>query len=290
MDERTERDITVRVEKILREMGAKEPPLKLEDVLEFLEVHRSYYSLKDPNLLQEIFHKLRIGAQKAKDLAEKIDLRGLWLPDQKRILIDSDVPKNKHRWVTAHELGHKIIPWHAELVQGDTAETLDPDYHEQIEAEANYAASSLLFLASRFSDEAADYAPSMSTVKALSGIYGNTQSSTLRRFVLHAHNKPMIALILKPHWKHPFSEPLDICRYYVPSKKFSFSFAKVLPIELINHVTSTTMRRSGGPLGGGTLLLTDDNGIVHEFVSDSFFNQYDVLTLISYVRPYPVFG
>lgn len=292
MDERTERDINARIEKILKEMGAKEPPLHLEDVMGFLDVYRSYYSLKDPSLIQEIFHKIRIGAKKAKDLAEKIDLRGLWIPDQKRILIDKDVPEKKHRWVTAHELGHRIIPWHAEFIQGDTAETLDPEYHEKIEAEANYAASALIFMASRFSDEASDYAPSMQTVKVLGGIYGNTQASTLRRFVLHAHDKPMVAVIMKPHWnaESESEDVLDLCRYFVPSKNFSSKFRKTSPTEVVQHVRDNTFKKSGGPVGGGTLILSDDNGQPHEFVSDAFYNRYDILCLISYVRPCPIIG
>ena len=48
------------------------------------------------------------------------------------------------------EIGHDIIPWHADMMLGDTEQTLTPSCHEIIEAEANYAAGQLLFMASRF--------------------------------------------------------------------------------------------------------------------------------------------
>lgn len=65
--------------------------------------------------------------------------------DDKRVLLDKGLPEIKHDWASAHEAGHEIIPWHREFCRGDTLLTLDPAWQEQIEAEANYAASGLLF-------------------------------------------------------------------------------------------------------------------------------------------------
>lgn len=174
MDEKSRIDIDKRIEKILRDMGVKEPPLVLEDVLIFLDVFRDYYSLSDPGFLAHISYKLKIGARQLTSFLEKIKLKALWLPEEKKILIDKDTPDIKHRWYSAHELGHRIVPWHSDFTMGDTAETLDPGYHEIIEAEANYAAASLLFLASRFSREASDYELNMKSVQSLSKIYNNS--------------------------------------------------------------------------------------------------------------------
>jgi hypothetical protein len=87
MDRKTARDIDSRVEQILKEMGISTPPLKIEDVIEHLRIHHSYYSLEDPSLLKEIFHRIRIGAQKATDIVKKVNLKGLWLPDSNQILV-----------------------------------------------------------------------------------------------------------------------------------------------------------------------------------------------------------
>ena len=68
MDKFTSKDIDERVEKIIREIGVKEPPLDLEDVLDFLDLHRGYYDLNNPSLIQEVTHRLKIGAFKIKDI------------------------------------------------------------------------------------------------------------------------------------------------------------------------------------------------------------------------------
>ena len=64
------------------------------------------------------------------DAVRSLSLKALYLPDQKRILLDKDLPPLKHRWNEAHEIGHDIIPWHAGMMLGDTEQTLTPACHE----------------------------------------------------------------------------------------------------------------------------------------------------------------
>lgn len=52
MDDKTRREIDKVVEGILDDAGLREPPVKVGDLLQHLEVHRDFYDLKDPNLLQ----------------------------------------------------------------------------------------------------------------------------------------------------------------------------------------------------------------------------------------------
>lgn len=286
MDEFTSKDIDERVKRILREIGVKEPPLNLENVLSFLDLHRGYYDLQNPNLIQNVTHRLKIGSFKIKDILGKINLRGLWYPDEKKILIDNNVPELKKRWVISHEIGHKMVPWHKDFIFADIAETLDPDYREQLEAEANYAASSLLFLSSRFTEEAVDYTPSLESVQKLSKIYGNTQTMTLRRFVQFSQDIPMIAVVSKPHWKSNFMNYSndELCRYFLPSEKFTKKFGNISKFEVIEKIKSYTLQRKGGPIGTGEVIFSDSNGEEHSFEGESFFNTFDVLTLIKYKK------
>ena len=140
-------------------------------------------------------------------------------------------------------------------------------------------------MASRFSQEAADYELNYTSVSTLAKIYGNTQVTTLRRFVQFGRDKPMVAVISKPHWVNPLEESL--CRYFIPSRKFNASFSKVTSSDVLSHIQDYTIEKSGGPVGGGEFILMDDNGVPHEFIGDSFFNQYDILTLIIHKRQYP---
>ncbi|RYG96077.1 MAG: hypothetical protein EON58_12840, partial [Alphaproteobacteria bacterium] len=117
------------------------------------------------------------------DAIRKAKLSALWMPDTKRILIDDSVPVLKHRWIEGHEIGHSLIPWHREFLFGDTEYTLDPACHAMVEAEANYAASQMLFLRGRFGKEARDLDLDFKSIKGLAKRYGNTITTSLWRMV-----------------------------------------------------------------------------------------------------------
>jgi len=54
VDDSTRREIDKLVERILRDSGLREPPVQIADILEFLKVHRDFYSLEDPKLLERL--------------------------------------------------------------------------------------------------------------------------------------------------------------------------------------------------------------------------------------------
>lgn len=286
MDRKTANEIDKRIQKIIKEMGLREPPLKIDDVVQHLNVHHSYYDLEDPNLLQEIFHRMRIGAKKAIDAAKKVNLKGLWLPETNQILIDLSVKEKKRKWVSAHEISHKIIPAHAQFLQGDTAETLDPEYHEMLEAEANYGASALIFMGDHFTKEALQVKPCFEALRILHKRYQNTLATTLRRIVQYGHNIPMLGVVSTPYWLNPKKK--NECRYFIPSNKFFAEFSKIFPQQILDIIEENITPKKGGMIGTYEFQLTDDNGGIHEFLGESFFTSYDVLTLITYKRIAPV--
>jgi hypothetical protein len=56
MDDKTRREIDKVVEGILKDAELTEPPVKVGDLLQHLEIHRDFSDLKDPNLLQRFLH------------------------------------------------------------------------------------------------------------------------------------------------------------------------------------------------------------------------------------------
>lgn len=191
---RTVADIDGQVAKILRGLGSPEPPIDLRVVRDLLKLDRGYYSATDTGLLKEMFSRLKVGGKQVlmrptllADAVRTLSLKALYLPDQKRILLDKDLPVLKHRWNEAHEIGHDLIPWHTGMMLGDTEQTLTPVCHEIMEAEANYAAGQLLFLGDRFRAEAEASAPSLDLIRELSKGFGNTITSTLWRFAEQGH-------------------------------------------------------------------------------------------------------
>ena len=296
LTDKTAADIDRRVERVLRGLGHPEPPLALADVRELLQLDRVFYTADDPGVMREAISRIRVaGVQVYKrpmlliDAVRKSSLKALYLPDRRRILLDKALPKLKHRWNEAHEIGHSLIPWHQDIMLGDNAHTLLPSCREEVEAEANYAAGRLLFLRERFMEEVRSLDPSIETIRALKNIFGNTISTTLYRFVEAAGTElPIVGMITShPHvsrWPDDF-DPSDPCRHFIRSPAFARIFGRWSEVELFTHVAAYCGAQGGGPLGGAELILTDDNGDRHHFHFETFFNQYDALTLGRYVRP-----
>jgi hypothetical protein len=101
----TARDIEAKVERILRDLGCPEPPLDLDQVRDLLSLDRSYYSSADDGILQEVVHRLTIGTKQVLKRPTRIieaikerSLRALWIPEQKRILIDDNLHEMQKRW------------------------------------------------------------------------------------------------------------------------------------------------------------------------------------------------
>lgn len=298
LSERTAADIERRVAKVLDGLGNPEPPLTLADVRQLLRLDRQYYTSSDTSAVREKVSRIKVASiqiyERPKlliDAIRKMSIKALYLPDQRRILLDKDEPELKHRWNEGHEIGHSLLPWHHEVMLGDDGFTLSHDCHDQIETEANYAAGQLLFLQDRFADEALDLDPTLNTVKALKTSFGNTFSTTLYRFVeLRGRDVPMVGMIsAHPHrsMRPPDFDPAKPCRHFIQSPAFAERFSRQSEVEVFQVVASYSGAQRGGPLGERELILTDDNGDDHRFYFETFYNRYDALTLGSYLQPEP---
>jgi len=142
-DEATYRQIDKVVDRALDDAGLKEPPFMIEDLLEYLEVNRDFYDLEDVRLLRRFWHKVKVRGRRLVNIARKISLHAVWLPDDDQILVDSSIPAPKQEWASFHDAVHTILEWHRPYFLGDTAQTLYPDFQEMLEGEANYGASAL---------------------------------------------------------------------------------------------------------------------------------------------------
>lgn len=292
---RTIADIDGQIAKIVKGLGNPEPPLDLSLVRELLKLDRNYFSTTDDSMLREVTSRLMImGKQIIQrptilcDAARELSLKALYLPDQKRILLDKDLPILKHRWNEAHEIGHGIIPWHDGMMFGDNEQSLTPACHEIMEAEANYAAGQLLFLANRFQDEVSASLPSLDLVRGLSKVFGNTITSTLWRLVERGScGRPMVALVSgHPHrvMRKPDFDPQRPCRYFVESDQFRARFL-ISEITLFERVADYCGAQQGGTLGTDEVILPDRNGDRHCFLFETFFNRHDALTLGYWTKP-----
>ena len=295
MRDRTAQDINELVAKVLRDLGNPEPPLHMDHVRELLRLDRQYYSSTEDGSLREVAHRLTIAGKQVLarpalllDVIKKWDLRALFIPDRKRILIDSELPEAKQRWSEAHEVSHSIIPWHTDTMLGDNKQTLTPACHEQIENEANFAAGQMLFFQQAFVQNARDLTVGINAVTTLKKRYGNTITTTLWRYVEQSEQPMIGAISCHPHrlptefdWDNPF-------RYFVGSRSFQQRFSNTREVDLFRQVQTYCANRKGGPLGATDLQLQDDNGLRHLFHFETFFNHYEALTLGVYKSAHSV--
>ncbi len=282
LSEETADGIDKRIQRVLSDLGNPEPPLNLAEVLDVLELDKGYYSADDQGVLQETIHRLKVaGKQIVKrplillDAIKKFDLSALWLPDRKRILIDSAMPKLKQRWGEAHEIGHSVIPWHEPLMHGDQERTLSMTCKQQIEAEANYAAGRLLFLQDRFVDEVRSDDFCFRNIQRLHKVYGNTMTSTLWRTV-ESLAVPAFGMV-SIHPKEKPQEGQERIRRFLRSRAFGEKFSSVTAGQLFNAIGHFCYGKRG-PIGKGEILLEDENGVEHAFFVESSNNSYDTLT------------
>jgi IrrE N-terminal-like domain len=294
LDQYATADIDQFVGKVLSDLGNPDPPLKLAAVRELLRLDKAFYSSTDDSAIREVAHKLKVAGQQVlarptilKDVIGKLGLKALLLPDRRRILIDSDVPDLKQRWSEAHEIGHDLIPWHADTMLGDNKSTLTPACHEQIEAEANYAAGQLLFLQDQFIEEAGSLFPNLDSIKALKDRYENTITTTLWRYVELNPGLVVGAISGHPHRPTIDFSPRNPLRYFIRSRAFSNRFSAVTEADIYAGIQGYCADRAGGLLGRGEVRLFDNAGEGHIFQFETFFNRYEALTLGSYQRPLP---
>jgi hypothetical protein len=291
--DRERRDINAQVEKILRGLGNPEPPLRLEMVRELLRLDRQYYSTKNDGVLREFASKIRIGVRQLFErptvlfeIVTKAGLSALWLPDPRKILLDEDAPKLKHRWNETHEVIHSVTEWHKPFCFGDSAKELSITCHEQLEAEANYGAGQLLFMRDRFAVEARQLAMKMSSVKLLHERFGNTLTTTLWRYVEHLGERlPILGLVTCHPKRIPDGHDLNApCKYFIQSPAFRLQFETVSEAEVFRALIGYCKNAKGGTLGIEEIILRDVNSSPHVFMFETFSNTYEALTLAYYVR------
>jgi len=289
LDGRTARDIDQRIDRVHRDLEYSGGKIELIAVRDLLRLDLKYYQMDDPNLIQEVVHKVRLGTKQIierptllLEAARKFDLSALFIPDRKRIYIDAKVPDLKKRWYESHEIAHSLIPWHTDYMLGDDRSTLSPACHQVIEAEANYGAGRLIFPNAAFTEARRGSDLSLKSVRSVAKTFGNTITSTLWRWVEQSEIVAFAVVGTHPH--HP-KDGKEVVEYFVRSRGGEARFPAVNEIDVAGWVRSTCGYGKTGPLGSSEIIVADANGDPHLFSIEAFSNGYDVLTLAQLLGP-----
>ena len=293
LDGRTARDIDTQVAKILRGLSNPTPPLELADVFELLKLDRQYYSSQDDGALREFISRAVIAGKQIAmrpmllvDVIRKWDLKALFVPDRKRVLIDSSQHRLKWRWSEAHEVIHSVTDWHQTLLHGDNAVSLSLDCHADLEAEANYGAGRLLFFQGEFDEFARSAWPTFALVTSAHKRFANTLTSCLWRLVESLETPALGIVSQHPHYTNGAFDPDEPCRYFIRSRSFEERFSGLSEHDCFSIVRSYCSWKKRGPLGKEEIILRDDGGDEHVFLFEAFHNSHELLTLMTYVKPH----
>ncbi|QNP41724.1 ImmA/IrrE family metallo-endopeptidase [Lysobacter solisilvae (ex Woo and Kim 2020)] len=289
LDGRTARDIEDRVARIHRDLDYRGGKVELSDVRALMSLDLAYYAADDAGLLSEVVHKLTIGAKQVIkrpllliEAVRKLELKALFVPDRKQILIDASLPDPKKRWSEGHEILHSVLPWHSAYMLGDTKITLTPGCHDRIEAEANFGTGRLFFPKAEFEPVLRSAPMSMQRVRQIASHFGNTITSTLWRCV-EFDDQPSFAVI-GAHPNRPQPGTPDV-EHIVQSPAFAQRFSKFSPQDATGLIKSYCGYQRTGPLGMAEVMVLDDDGQAHAFVAETFCNGYNTLTLAQYRGP-----
>lgn len=281
MDEKTRLDIDKLVSKAIQKVGFKDPPITLEPILHELEVNRNFVEIEDPSLIRRFLNKLSIGGDIFTKILKTIKLEGIWFPEEKRILIETSLPKPKKDWASFHETTHRLLPWHRQYFLGDTAQTLDADFREKLESQANYGACALMFGGAMFTKEALDTVPGWTSIEMLNRRHKKSLVTILRRYVEFSHDIPMAMVISTPYWKEMPDDQKHGIRRLVLSNRFINELGSIDRESILNLITQNSAKRRGGIVGEFHFRMKDLNGIFHPFHVEIFFNQHYLLSLIT---------
>ena len=288
----TAAEIDEQVRKVLRGLGNPTPPIRLDEVRQLLRLDRQYYSKNSDGLLRETFSRLKVAGKQILrrpmllvEAIRQAELKALYVPDRKMILLDETEPDIKQRWNESHEIVHSILDWHGSVLLGDDRLTLNLVCHEQIEAEANFGAGRLLFLQEQFEAVVRDSGCSMKSVRAVGRSFGNSITSTLWRFV-ELMTDPVLGMVSQhPRYTDTNFDPLAPCRYFVRSMSFARRFSRVNEPDAFASASRKSSWSKCGPIADDEVVLNDDEGQGHVFHLEAFHNRYDTLALFTYKRP-----
>lgn len=230
--------------------------------------------------------KLPLGVAARKPPAIKRIL-GAVLYRERVVLVDLSQPEPRARLTEAHEIGHKIIPWHQAAFQLDDEERLFGQTHDVLEREAYLAGGHLIFQGSHFWKRALDYRVSISTPVALAAEYRASMHAAIRYYVL-GHPDPVSVLVAGRYVNSKASVPVFES---VDSPSFLERFGALAPRMngelMIGNGTGRPLgdiakkALSGGEVAEKELLVRDITGGQCTFAAEAFFNQHNLFVMLT---------
>jgi Zn-dependent peptidase ImmA (M78 family) len=273
--------------KALRQASALDRfPTPVADVMAAAKIIVAEENVLNESFLNKIRNRALQFGKKLRSALEKV--RGIFDTAVRIVYIDRTLPPIKQVFLKLHETAHGVLVWQKDIyaVIEDCKKTLSPDVSEAFDREANVFASEVLFQLDAFQTEAADFKFGIKVPMQLSKKYGASIYSTIRRYV-STHNRCCAVLVLDPPVLTVGAGFTAQLRRKITSKPFADIFGEFVcadsfsPDDEIGKMVPIGMRKMSRP---ATMIFTDQNGVKHECVVESFSNTYQVFILIHETR------
>ncbi len=213
---------------------------------------------------------------------------GAYIFREETAFVDLSQARGRARFTEAHEIGHKIIPWHEAAYYLDDNEKLFKETKDLLEEEANAVASFLIFQGRTFGPRALEYETSIKTPILLSDLYGASIHATIRYYV-KSHTQPLALALAGRIVRPDGSLPVYLAAETESFRREFGAFAVSFP-----NASLYVDGQNAGPLAPLVLeamksvepareVLRVPNlaGTVKVVQAEAFFNQHSVFVMLS---------
>jgi hypothetical protein len=203
-------------------------------------------------------------------------LGAMWFTER-TVFVDRSQPEPRQLFTDAHEATHVMCDWHEPTLKLDNEDTLFREAKQQVEREAGYGASRLIFQGARFHNRALHEQVSIRTPLGLATSYGASLHATVHYYA--EEHPDAVALLISGRFPH-FDGSLPIWTS-VESAAFRRRFGPVtrlLPEQklsigedaLLGDILVASRMALDPP--SKDIAVPDRDGTKVAFVAEAFFN------------------
>ena len=202
------------------------------------------------------------------------------------VVVDRSQGHARGRFIEAHEISHKVIPWHEAVFRLDDEERVFGQTKKRVDLEADVGAAELLFQGDLFVRRALDFEVSISAPIGLASDFDASMAASIRHYAVY-HPDPVAVIVAGrfarsngavPVWATHESPPFA-ARFGLAEGVFPGGIpASELSADPAGPIIHEALRFSD--VAKGEVALSDQRGESHAFVMEAFDNGRMVLVML----------
>ena len=210
---------------------------------------------------------------------------------ERLVFVDRAQGDARARFTHAHELSHKLLPWHEALYRLDDYERLFGAVKKRLDAEADAGAADLLFQGDVFGRRALEYKVSMSAPIALAADFGTSYHAAIRYYV--EHHPDAVALVVAGRYRRTNGKVPIFGTFESPSFRLQFgSIAKLVGGDALEAIAErhdpigelVAAAFSNADVVSAEVDLASLGGGSHPVVAEAFYNQHSMFVMFADAR------